>query len=109
MCFDCLAHCGLRDGTPGWGKFCIDKMLGHALAGRTGQGLFFRGAGRLPFGREIRPVLDLMQWLLGGCARSLKSGARRRMKRDDAVTARARLILRGVQHLPPRRWRSPRG
>jgi len=66
MRFDCLAHCGLRDGTPGWGKFCIDKMLGHALAGRTGQGLFFRGAGRLPFGREIRPVLDLMQWLLGG-------------------------------------------
>lgn len=66
MRFDCLAHCGLRDGTPGWGKFCIDKMLGHALAGRTGQGLFFRGAGRLPFGHQIRPVQDLMRWLLGG-------------------------------------------
>jgi nitronate monooxygenase len=66
MRFDCLAHCGLRDGTPAWGKFCIDKMLGHALAGRTGQGLFFRGAGRLPFGSEIRPVSELMQWLLGG-------------------------------------------
>ena len=66
MRFDCLAHCGLRDGTPGWGKFCIDKMLGHALAGRTGQGLFFRGAGRLPFGNQIRPVQDLMRWLLGG-------------------------------------------
>lgn len=66
MRFDCLAHCGLRDATPGWGKFCIDKMLGHALTGNTAQGLFFRGAGRLPFGREIRPVRDLMQWLLGG-------------------------------------------
>lgn len=66
MRFDCLARCGLRDGTPGWGKFCIDKMLGHALSGRIEQGLFFRGAGRLPFGREIRPVRDLMLWLLGG-------------------------------------------
>jgi len=66
MRFDCLARCGLRDGTPGWGKFCIDKMLGHALAGRIEQGLFFRGAGRLPFGHEIRPVRELMQWLLGG-------------------------------------------
>jgi nitronate monooxygenase len=66
MGFDCLAHCGLRDATPGWGKFCIDKMLGHALAGRVEQGLFFRGAGRLPFGGQIRPVLELMQWLLGG-------------------------------------------
>lgn len=66
MRFDCLAHCGLRDATPGWGKFCIDKMLGHAFAGNTEQGLFFRGAGRLPFGRDIRPVRELMQWLLGG-------------------------------------------
>ncbi|MGO4393515.1 NAD(P)H-dependent flavin oxidoreductase [Variovorax sp. M-6] len=68
MRFDCLAHCGLRDATPGWGKFCIDKMLGHALAGHTEQGLFFRGAGRLPFGREIRPVRELMEWLLSGAA-----------------------------------------
>lgn len=66
MRFDCLAHCGLRDGTPAWGQFCIDKTLGHALAGHTQQGLFFRGAGRLPFGSEIRPVQQLMQWLLGG-------------------------------------------
>ncbi|MDM0028127.1 NAD(P)H-dependent flavin oxidoreductase [Variovorax saccharolyticus] len=75
MRFDCLAHCGLRDGTPGWGKFCIDKMLGHALAGRTGQGLFFRGAGRLPFGNQIRPVQDLMRWLLGGLVPAETSGA----------------------------------
>ncbi len=66
MRFDCLAHCGLRDGNGAWGQFCIDKTLGHALQGHTAQGLFFRGAGQLPFGAQIRPVRDLMQWLLGG-------------------------------------------
>ncbi|BEP51775.1 nitronate monooxygenase family protein (plasmid) [Variovorax sp. V116] len=66
MRFDCLAHCGLRDGTPSWGQFCIDKTLGHALEGHLDRGLFFRGAGTLPFGSEIRPVRDLMRWLLGG-------------------------------------------
>lgn len=74
MRFDCLAHCGLRDATPGWGKFCIDKMLGHALAGHTEQGLFFRGAGRLPFGDQIRPVRDLMRWLLGGLLPAAEPG-----------------------------------
>jgi nitronate monooxygenase len=66
MRFDCLAHCGLRDGNANWGQFCIDKVLGHALAGQTGLGLFFRGAGRLPFGKEIRSVHELLQWLMGG-------------------------------------------
>lgn len=66
MRFDCLAHCGLRDGNANWGQFCIDKMLGHALAGQTSLGLFFRGAGRLPFGSQIRSVHELMQWLMGG-------------------------------------------
>ena len=66
MLFDCLAHCGLRDGDASMGQFCIDKQLGHALDGDTGRGLFFRGAGRLPFGNQIRPVQELMQWLLGG-------------------------------------------
>lgn len=66
MRFDCLAHCGLRDGNASWGQFCIDKMLGHALAGQTSLGLFFRGAGRLPFGNQIRSVQELMQWLMGG-------------------------------------------
>ncbi|WP_414708329.1 NAD(P)H-dependent flavin oxidoreductase [Ramlibacter sp.] len=64
--FDCLAHCGLRDGNATWGQFCIDKYLGHALAGQVNQGLFFRGAGRVPFGSHIRSVQELMQWLLGG-------------------------------------------
>ncbi len=66
MSFDCLAHCGLRDGIVGIGQFCIDQQLGHALEGDTRQGLFFRGAGVLPFGSEIRSVHDLMQWLLAG-------------------------------------------
>lgn len=66
MAFDCLAHCGLRDGQADMGQFCIDQQLGHALEGDTRKGLFFRGAGRLPFGSEIRSVHDLMQWLLAG-------------------------------------------
>lgn len=65
MWFDCLAHCGLRDGNAAWGQFCIDKVLGYALAGDVRKGLFFRGAGRLPFGTQIRPVQDLLHWLLG--------------------------------------------
>lgn len=65
MWFDCLAHCGLRDGKADWGQFCIDKVLGNAFAGDIRKGLFFRGAGRLPFGDQIRPVKDLLYWLLG--------------------------------------------
>jgi nitronate monooxygenase len=66
MWFDCLSHCGLRDGNAAWGQFCIDKTLGHALEGDLNEGLFFRGAGRLPFGSQIRSVHELMQWLVGG-------------------------------------------
>lgn len=66
MAFDCLAHCGLRDGVASMGQFCIDQQLGHALQGETTKGLFFRGAGKLPFGEEIRPVHDLLQRMLCG-------------------------------------------
>ena len=66
MSFDCLVHCGLRDGDAAIGQFCIDQQLGHAFDGDTQKGLFFRGAGPLPFGNQIRPVQELMQWLLGG-------------------------------------------
>ena len=66
MAFDCLAHCGLRDGKADMGQFCIDQQLGHAFDGDQRRGLFFRGAGRLPFGSDIRPVRDLLQWLLAG-------------------------------------------
>jgi nitronate monooxygenase len=57
MSFDCLSHCGLRDGNAAMGQFCIDQQL---------KGLFFRGAGTLPFGREIRSVQELMERLITG-------------------------------------------
>jgi len=62
--FDCLAQCGLRDGLPGWGQFCIDNQLAAALRGDVKKGLFFRGVGTLPFGDQIRSVRDLMDRLL---------------------------------------------
>ena len=65
MVFDCLAQCGLRDGNPRAGQFCIDNQLAAALKGDVARGLFFRGAGRLPFGAEIRSVHQLITHLLG--------------------------------------------
>jgi nitronate monooxygenase len=62
--FDCLAQCGLRDGLAGWGQFCIDNQLAAALRGDVKKGLFFRGAGALPFGDQIRSVRELMERLL---------------------------------------------
>jgi nitronate monooxygenase len=62
--FDCLAQCGLRDGLPGWGQFCIDQQLANALRGDPKKGLYFRGAGALPFGDQIRPVRALIEHLL---------------------------------------------
>jgi nitronate monooxygenase len=54
----------LRDGDAGIGQFCIDQQLGHALEGDMDRGLFFRGAGALPFGEQIKGVAELMQFLL---------------------------------------------
>ena len=62
--FDCLAQCGLRDGLKGWGQFCIDNQLAAAMRGDVKKGLFFRGAGELPFGTQIRSVRDLIERLL---------------------------------------------
>jgi nitronate monooxygenase len=62
--FDCLQQCGLRDGLPGWGQFCIDNQLAAALRGDVAKGLFFRGAGALPFGNQIRSVRELIDRLL---------------------------------------------
>lgn len=62
--FDCLAHCGLRDGLSKMGQFCIDHHLAAALRGDVKKGLFFRGSGDLPFGKEIRSVKDLITGLL---------------------------------------------
>ena len=64
MTFDCLHDCGLRDGNDQWGQFCIDKVLGSALVGNVQKGLFFRGAGPLPFGNQIKTVAELMNKLL---------------------------------------------
>ena len=64
LAFDCLSHCGLRDGLPGWGQFCIDTQLAAALRGDVAKGLFFRGVGALPFGDQIRSVRELMVRLL---------------------------------------------
>ena len=63
---DCLTQCGLRDGNARVGQFCIDTKLVSALKGDVGKGLFFRGAGKLPFGQEIRPVRELIAYLLSG-------------------------------------------
>ena len=37
-----------------------------AVAGDLQRGLFFRGSGPLPFGDKIRPVRDLIDYLLNG-------------------------------------------
>ncbi|MBV8657509.1 MAG: nitronate monooxygenase [Burkholderiales bacterium] len=63
---DCLSTCGLRDGIDRIGQFCIDLKLAAALRGEVDKGLFFRGAGSLPFGTAIRPVKELIDYLLMG-------------------------------------------
>jgi nitronate monooxygenase len=63
---DCLTQCGLRDGNPRAGQFCIDLKLVAALKGDVQKGLFFRGAGNLPFGQVMRSVKDLIDYLLYG-------------------------------------------
>jgi nitronate monooxygenase len=65
LAWDCLVHCGLRDGLPRAGQFCIDHHLAAALRGDVDRGLFFRGSEALPFGGETRPVRDLVAHLIG--------------------------------------------
>ncbi len=64
--FDCLQQCGWRDGIAKAGQFCIDTQLAFALAGDKKRGLFFRGTEALPFGAAIRPVRELLDYLLTG-------------------------------------------
>ena len=64
--FDCLHQCGLRDGIAKSGQFCIDTQLAFALNGDVKRGLFFRGSESLPFGNAIRPVSELIEYLLNG-------------------------------------------
>ncbi|MDA8360497.1 MAG: nitronate monooxygenase family protein [Gammaproteobacteria bacterium] len=63
---ECLSHCGFKDGNPDAGQFCIETQLAAAVRGNVTQGLFFRGTTVLPFGTEIRPVRDLLHYLLTG-------------------------------------------
>ena len=58
--------CGLRDGLAAAGQFCIATRLGDALRGDLKKGLFFRGSEPLPFGTAIRPVSELVDYLLTG-------------------------------------------
>lgn len=64
LAWDCLVQCGLRDGQAQAGQFCIDHHLAAALRGDVDHGLFFRGSESVPFGGEIRPVKDLVRYLL---------------------------------------------
>jgi nitronate monooxygenase len=63
---ECLTHCGLKDGNPAAGQFCIETQLAYAQQGDVQRGLFFRGSEPLPFGSEIRPVRELLEFLLSG-------------------------------------------
>lgn len=67
----CLTQCGLRDGLEKAGQFCIDSQLVAALKGDINKGLFFRGSERLPFGSAIRPVRELIDYLLTGVSAHL--------------------------------------
>ncbi len=64
--FECLSHCGLKDGNPEAGQFCIDTQLEAAVMGNYEKGLFFRGSEPLPFGDQMRSVHDLLNLLLTG-------------------------------------------
>jgi nitronate monooxygenase len=71
---ECLSACGLRDGIEKFGHFCIDTRLAAALRGDVGNGLFFRGREKLPFGNAIRSVRELIELLLTGATKAMPSG-----------------------------------
>lgn len=75
LAWDCLAQCGLRDGLPQAGRFCIDHHLAAALRGDVDRGLFFRGSEAVPFGAAIRPVKELIGYLMDEPARLLRAAA----------------------------------
>jgi len=66
LAWDCLIQCGLRDGLAKFGQFCIDNQLAAAVRGDYEKGLFFRGKQPLPFGSAIRPVRELIDYMLTG-------------------------------------------
>jgi nitronate monooxygenase len=64
----CLTVCGLRDGIPSAGQFCIATRLAHAVHGELKKGIFFRGSEPLPLAGAMRPVAELFDYLLAGDA-----------------------------------------
>ena len=66
VALNCLTQCGLRDGISKFGQFCIDSQLAAAMRGEVSRGLFFRGGASLPFGDAIRPVRELVEYLISG-------------------------------------------
>lgn len=73
--WDCLIQCGLRDGIARAEQFCIDLHLAAALKGDLEHGLFFRGSESLPFGNAIRPVRELIDYLLTGTRQTMGATA----------------------------------
>jgi len=63
---ECLTICGLRDGIASSGQFCIATRLGHALHGDVKKGIFFRGSEPLPLAGAMRPVSELIDYLMTG-------------------------------------------
>ncbi|AUX62041.1 nitronate monooxygenase family protein [Simonsiella muelleri] len=63
---NCLTTCGLRDGLPNAGQFCIDLKLAEAFRGEVDKGLFFRGKDPLPFGTTMKSVRETVEYLLTG-------------------------------------------
>jgi nitronate monooxygenase len=68
---ECLTACGLRDGIASAGQFCILTRLAYAVHGDAKKGIFFRGSEPLPFGAAIRPVAELVRYLLTGAGREM--------------------------------------
>jgi len=83
----CLTVCGLRDGLAAAGQFCIATRLAYALHGDVKKGLFFRGSEPLPFGSAIRPVRELLEYLLMGAIPALEGEGPRgaRPARGDVI------------------------
>lgn len=63
---NCLSVCGLRDGIPSMGQFCIDQRLSAAWRGEMKKGLFFKGNTPLPFGSCMKTVRETIDYLMQG-------------------------------------------
>ena len=67
ICGWAAGHGYLGVQVPTFDPRMIDLKLAAALRGDFSRGLFFRGSSRLPFGQAIRPVRELIAYLLEGC------------------------------------------